>query len=81
MKSLPLFHQVAGQPVIVLGEGEAAEAKRRLVERAGGVPVDEAEARRLLRLIDALDDLDDVQAVFSNYDIDDDVMERVLEEV
>jgi len=24
MKSLPLFHRVAGQPVIVLGEGEAA---------------------------------------------------------
>jgi YebC/PmpR family DNA-binding regulatory protein len=45
------------------------------------VPVGEAEARRLLRLIDALDDLDDVQAVFSNYDIDDDVMERALEEV
>jgi YebC/PmpR family DNA-binding regulatory protein len=45
------------------------------------VPVGETEARRLLRLIDALDDLDDVQAVFSNYDIDDDVMERVLEEV
>jgi transcriptional/translational regulatory protein YebC/TACO1 len=43
--------------------------------------VGETEARRLLRLIDALDDLDDVQAVFSNYDIDDDVMERVLEEV
>src|SRR5690606_37212353 len=37
MKSLPLFHQVAGQPVIVLGEGPAAEAKRRLVERAGGI--------------------------------------------
>lgn len=45
------------------------------------VPVGEGEARRLLRLIDALDDLDDVQAVFSNYDIDDDVMERALEEV
>jgi YebC/PmpR family DNA-binding regulatory protein len=45
------------------------------------VPVGETEARRLLRLIDALDDLDDVQAVFSNYDIDDDVMERALEEV
>jgi YebC/PmpR family DNA-binding regulatory protein len=44
------------------------------------VPVEEGEARRLLRLIDALDDLDDVQAVFSNYDIDDDVMERVLAE-
>ena len=35
--SLPLFHRIAGQPVIVLGEGEAALAKRRLVERAGGV--------------------------------------------
>jgi transcriptional/translational regulatory protein YebC/TACO1 len=34
----------------------------------------------VLRLIDALDDLDDVQAVFSNYDIDDDVMEKVLAE-
>lgn len=40
MHSLPLFHRIAGQPVIVLGEGEAAEAKRRLVERAGGEVVD-----------------------------------------
>jgi len=45
------------------------------------VPVGEGDARRLLRLIDALDDLDDVQSVYSNYDIEDDVMERVLEEV
>jgi YebC/PmpR family DNA-binding regulatory protein len=45
------------------------------------VPVGETEARKLLRLIDALDDLDDVQAVFANYDIDDEVMERVLEGV
>ncbi|MFM5917674.1 MAG: NAD(P)-dependent oxidoreductase [Novosphingobium sp.] len=37
MHSLPLFHRIAGQTVIVLGEGEAAEAKRRLVERAGGL--------------------------------------------
>ncbi len=44
------------------------------------VPVEEKEAKRLLRLIDALDDLDDVQAVFSNYDIDDSVMENVLAE-
>ena len=40
--------------------------------------VEEKEARSLLRLIDALEDLDDVQAVFSNSDIDDEVMERVL---
>ena len=39
MRSLPLFHRVAGQPVIVLGEGPAADAKRRLVERAGGVAI------------------------------------------
>lgn len=44
------------------------------------VPVEEKEAKSLLRLIDALDDLDDVQAVFSNYDIDDSVMEKVLAE-
>jgi uroporphyrin-III C-methyltransferase/precorrin-2 dehydrogenase/sirohydrochlorin ferrochelatase len=35
--SLPLFHQIAGQSVLVLGDGAAAEPKRRLVERAGGV--------------------------------------------
>jgi YebC/PmpR family DNA-binding regulatory protein len=44
------------------------------------VPVEENEARKLLRLIDALDELDDVQEVFSNYDIDDAVMETVLAE-
>ena len=44
--SLPLFHRIAGQPVIVLGAGEAAAAKRRLVEKAGGLVVGEdAEAR------------------------------------
>ena len=41
--SLPLFHRIAGQPVIVLGTGEAAQAKRRLVERAGGIVVDDLQ--------------------------------------
>ncbi|WP_298195702.1 NAD(P)-dependent oxidoreductase [Novosphingobium sp.] len=36
MDSLPLFHRLTGQPVIVLGHGAAAEAKARLVRRAGG---------------------------------------------
>lgn len=36
LNALPLFHRIAGRPVIVLGAGEGAEAKRRLVERAGG---------------------------------------------
>ncbi len=39
--SLPLFHQIAGKQVLVLGDGPAAEPKRRLVERAGGVVVDD----------------------------------------
>ncbi|WP_338027935.1 precorrin-2 dehydrogenase/sirohydrochlorin ferrochelatase family protein [Croceibacterium selenioxidans] len=43
MRSLPLFHRVAGQSVIVLGEGAAAEAKRRLVERAGAYTSSELE--------------------------------------
>lgn len=53
--SLPLFHRIAGTPVIVLGEGEAAEAKRRLVERAGGVVVGEGnlEARLAFIALDA----------------------------
>jgi uroporphyrin-III C-methyltransferase/precorrin-2 dehydrogenase/sirohydrochlorin ferrochelatase len=44
VRSLPLFHRVTGQPVIVLGEGPAAEAKRRLVERAGGLIESNAQA-------------------------------------
>jgi len=35
LPQLPLFHTIAGKPVVVIGAGEAAEAKRRLVERAG----------------------------------------------
>jgi uroporphyrin-III C-methyltransferase/precorrin-2 dehydrogenase/sirohydrochlorin ferrochelatase len=44
MQVLPLYHRIAGQPVIVLGSGDAAEAKRRLVERAGGDVIDELQA-------------------------------------
>ncbi|AIT79997.1 precorrin-2 dehydrogenase/sirohydrochlorin ferrochelatase family protein [Novosphingobium pentaromativorans] len=43
IETLPLFHRIAGQPVVVLGAGEAAEAKRRLVERAGGIVVDDLQ--------------------------------------
>lgn len=39
--SLPLFVRLAGRPVILLGEGEAADAKRRLLERAGARIVSE----------------------------------------
>jgi uroporphyrin-III C-methyltransferase/precorrin-2 dehydrogenase/sirohydrochlorin ferrochelatase len=41
MQQLPLFVNVDGRKVIVAGDGAAADAKRRLVKRAGGVCVDE----------------------------------------
>lgn len=43
MEALPLWHRIAGQPVIVLGEGDAAEAKRRLVARVGAAAVTELQ--------------------------------------
>jgi len=41
------------------------------------VALDEAEARKTLRLLDALEDNDDVQEVYANFDIPDDVMEAL----
>lgn len=41
LPALPLFHRIAGQPVVVLGQGPAAEPKRRLVARAGGEIIDD----------------------------------------
>ncbi len=41
------------------------------------VPLDEAGARKVLRLIDALEDLDDVQNVYANFDVSDEVLEAV----
>ena len=38
------------------------------------VPVNEENARKVLRLVDALEDLDDVQAVHGNFDIPEDVL-------
>jgi YebC/PmpR family DNA-binding regulatory protein len=41
------------------------------------VPLDEDGAVKLIRLIDALEDQDDVDAVHANFDVDADVLERV----
>jgi YebC/PmpR family DNA-binding regulatory protein len=41
------------------------------------VPLDEDGARKVFRLIDALEDSDDVQNVYANYDVSDEVMEAV----
>lgn len=47
LPALPLFVRMAGRPVILLGEGEAADAKRRLLERAGALIVGEDAAAAL----------------------------------
>jgi YebC/PmpR family DNA-binding regulatory protein len=41
------------------------------------VPVDEGGAVKLMRLIDALEEQDDVDAVHANFDVDAEVLERV----
>ena len=42
------------------------------------VPLDEDTARKLLRLVDALEDNDDVDQVNANFDVDAEVLERVM---
>jgi YebC/PmpR family DNA-binding regulatory protein len=41
------------------------------------VPVDEDAARKVFKLIDALEDLDDVQNVYANFDVSDEVMAAI----
>jgi YebC/PmpR family DNA-binding regulatory protein len=55
-------------------EIESADVTQRPTVR---VPVEEAEATRLLALIDALEESDDVAAVHANFDVDASVLERI----
>ena len=41
------------------------------------VPLDEEHAKRVFRLIEAVEDSDDVQDVYANYSVSDDVMEKL----
>ena len=58
----------------VLGAADAVKLAWRPGLKAD---VDEDTARTLLKLIDTLDDDDDVQAVWGNYEISDEVMEKL----
>jgi YebC/PmpR family DNA-binding regulatory protein len=55
-------------------EIESAELTQRPKSR---VPVDEGDAAKLLKLIDALEESDDVGAVHANFDVDASVLERI----
>lgn len=61
MQSLPLFHRVAHKRVVVVGSGEMAAAKRRLVERAGGVCCGEDEVAQLAFV--AVEDRTEAEAI------------------
>ncbi len=68
------LHEVVGALTPVLGEPEGAKLAWRPQTM---VMVDEGDADTLLRLIDILDEDDDVQTVWGNYEVSDEVMERL----
>ena len=55
-------------------EIESADVTQRPKSR---VPVEEGDAAKLMKLIDALEESDDVSSVDANFDVDADVLERI----
>jgi len=41
------------------------------------IDLDEDQARKVLKMIDVLEDSDDVQDVYANFNVSDDVMEKI----
>ncbi|MCB0865294.1 MAG: YebC/PmpR family DNA-binding transcriptional regulator [Solirubrobacterales bacterium] len=60
------------------GEGMEIESADVVMDPKTTVEVDEGDAKTLLRLMDALEDHDDVEAVHANFDISEEVMEKAL---
>jgi YebC/PmpR family DNA-binding regulatory protein len=58
--------------------GVEMESAEMVYRPSSLVPIDEAQAGRLMRLIDALEENDDVDAVHANFDVSADVLERVV---
>jgi YebC/PmpR family DNA-binding regulatory protein len=59
------------------GAGVEMESAEVAYRPTSLVPIEEAQAARLMRLIEALEDNDDVSAVHANFDVSADVLERV----
>jgi len=72
--SVEMLHEVAKALEATLGEGEGAKLAWRPQTM---VTVGEGDAATLIKLIDALDDDDDVQTVWGNYDVPEDIMEKL----
>lgn len=61
MDQLPIFVNLKGRNVILVGEGEMADAKRRLIERAGGNCVDAGHKDARIAFV-AIADADEARA-------------------
>ena len=80
-----------GDSLEVVSEATDLVAVRKALQEAGidyesadaaflpsvEVPLDEDQAKRVFRLIEALEDSDDVQDVYANYSVPDEVIERL----
>lgn len=62
MNGLPLLHRLESARIVLVGAGAMADAKRRLVERAGGTCVSEAEAHQARLGFVALEDEREAEA-------------------
>ena len=72
--TMEALHEVAQALQATLGDPESIKLAWRPQTM---VSVGEGDAGALMKLLDALDDDDDVQTVWGNYDVPDDVMERL----
>jgi YebC/PmpR family DNA-binding regulatory protein len=77
-------YEVVSEPtdlITVRGALQSAELEYESAESSFvpsvTVPLDEDGARKVFKLIDALEDCDDVQNVYANFDVSDDVMAAV----
>ncbi len=80
-----------GESLEVVSEATDLVAVRTALQQAGidyesaeaaflpsvEVPLDEDQAKRVFRLIEAIEDSDDVQDVYANYSVPDEVMEKL----
>ncbi len=68
------LHQVAKVLEARFGEPRSVQIMWRAKTE---VPIDEETGQKLLRMIDALEELDDVQQVYANFDVAEDVLRRL----
>lgn len=68
------LHAVASALEATLGEPQSAQI---IWQPNNTISVDGEAAEQVLKFMDALDDVDDVQNVYANFDISDEIMERL----